>query len=187
MRRDVLMAAAALAGAACVKPGERPVPTPPSSLPPEFDTWNRQAQAILADGLAALRTFDVFMAYRVTTPASATRTPFDLDWDPPTSEAWAAATRVAQGLRGRADQLFQTVATARVDPALWREQRALADSTHTLLDAGDALAAYRARVDGLPPGDAASSTPLLERAWALWTDSAARWNLSRSEAIGCGS
>ena len=58
---------------------------------------------------------------------------------------------------------------------------------HGHLPSDDELAAYRARVDSLPPGNAGSITGLLDRAWTTWTDSAARWNLSRSESIGCAS
>jgi hypothetical protein len=184
-RRDLLLAtAAALVASACVQPPERPGPTPPAILPPEFDVWDREAAGMLSDALNALRTFDVFMAYRVTTPASNARTPFDLDWDPPSSAAWNEATHVVQGLHARADQLFQAVRSARIDPSLWREQRALDENVHTLLDLGIILASYRERLDTLPPGDAASVSSLLDRAWAQWTDCAARWDLTRAEPIG---
>jgi hypothetical protein len=185
-RRDLLLVigAGALVGSACVQPPERPSQTPPSSLPPEFDAWNREAIGMLSDALNALRTFDVFMAFRVTTAASNARTPHDLDWDPPTSADWNEATHVVQGLHARADQLFQAVHSARIDPSLWREQRALDENVHTLLDLGVVLAGYRERLDTLPPGDASTVADLLDRAWAQWTDCAARWDLSRSEPIG---
>lgn len=183
-RRELLGLFVAFAAAACVKPADRPSGTP-AATPPEFEAWNREAQAILSDALDTLRTFDIFMAYRLTTPASSSRTPFDLDWDPPQSSAWNEATHVAQGLRGRADQLFQTVSGARIDASLWREQRALADAAHALLAVGDALALFRAQLDALPPGDAGSVSGALDRAWALWTDGAVRWGLGRAEAISC--
>ena len=183
-RRSLLLLASALAASACVRPTQRPTPPSPAA-PPEFDTWTREAQGMLSDALNALRTFDVFMAYRGTTPGSNARLPSELDWDPPTSTAWNEATHVAQGLHGRADQLFQSVSTARIDTSLWRQQRQLADASHALLDLGLALAIYRERVDSLPPGDASSALSLLDRAWAQWTDSAERWGLSRSEPIAC--
>jgi hypothetical protein len=182
----LLVFGAALASA-CVKPAERPTPTPQASLPPEFDAWRREAQAILSDALDTLRTFDILMAFRVTLPASNSRTPNDLDWDPPTSGVWNEATHVAQGLSGRADQLFQTVSTARIDASLWREQRQAAEAVHTLVDLGAALATFRVRLDGLPSGDANSVNDMLDQVWARWTDAAERWGLSRSEAIGCAS
>ena len=183
-RRDLLLVSATLLAGACVQPPERLSQTTPSSLPPEFDAWNREAMGMLSDALNALRTFDVFMAYRVTTADSNTRTPHDLDWDPPSSGDWNEATHVVQGLHARADQLFQAVRSAHIDPSLWREQRALDENVHTLLDLGVIVAMYRERLDTLPPGDAASVAGLLDRAWAQWTDCAARWDLSRAEPIG---
>jgi len=183
-RRDLLLVSATLLAGACVQPPERLSQTTPSSLPPEFDAWNREAMGMLSDALNALRTFDVFMAYRVTTAASNSRTPHDLDWDPPNSADWNEATHVVQGLHARADQLFKAVTSAHLDPSLWREQRALDENVHTLLDLGVILATYRERLDTLPPGDAASVAGLLDRAWAQWTDCAARWDLSRAEPIG---
>jgi hypothetical protein len=184
-RRGLLLLGSALVASACAQPTERPTPPPASTTPPEFDTWTREAQGMLSDALNALRTFDDFMAYRVTSPASNARLPAELDWDPPTSSAWNEATHVAQGLHGRADQLFQSVSGAKLDTSLWRQQRQLADASHSLLDLGQALAAYRERVDGLPPGDASGVLGLLDRAWAQWTESAAPWGLSRSEPIAC--
>lgn len=142
---------------------------------------------MLSDGLLTLRTFDVFAAYRVSSAEeSSLRLPSGLAWDPPTSTAWDEATHVARGLHARADQLFQAVTTTQIDPSLWRQQRALADATHDLLDLGDGLLAYRDRIDGLPPGDASGALGLLERVWGLWETAAARFGLSRSEPIGCG-
>ncbi|MBV9168760.1 MAG: hypothetical protein JOZ81_01585 [Chloroflexi bacterium] len=185
-RRELLLSLAALVGAACVKPPERPAEAPQASLPPDFDSWQREAHAILSDALDTLRTFDIFLAYRATSPGSNSRMPNDLDWDPPTSAAWNEATHVSQGLSGRAAQLFQAVSTARIDASLWREQRQAAENVHTLLDLGAALATFRGRVDALTPGDASSATGLLDQVWTRWTDAAGAWGVSRSEAIGCG-
>jgi hypothetical protein len=189
-RRELLLGSMALFGVvACAKPAERPTAsaTAQPALPPDFDAWQREARAILSDALDTLRTFDIFMAYRVTSPASNSRTPNDLDWDPPTSSAWNEATHVAQGLAGRADRLFQTVSTSRIDAALWREQRQAAENAHSLLDLGAALAIYRAKLDGLPPGDASGVNDLLDQVWARWTDAAGGWGVSRSEPIDCAS
>ena len=74
---------------------------------PVVDEWQASAQAMVADALATLRTFDVFAAYRVSvTPSSDSRTPAILAWDPPTGAAWDAATHLSRGLHDRANQLF---------------------------------------------------------------------------------
>ncbi len=120
-----------------------------------------------------------------TAAQSGARQANELVWDPPTSATWDEATHVTRGLRGRAQQLFESVTTTKIDPSLWREQRRLADATHDLLDLGDALGAYRNRVDVLPPGDAGNALSLLDRAWAQWDTAAARWGISRAESIDC--
>jgi hypothetical protein len=139
---------------------------------------------MLSDALQALRTFDVFHAFRVSTAASDTRVSAQLMWDAPTSAAWDEATHVARGVRGRAEQLFVAVTTARVDAELWRDQRAFADRTSDLLDLGAALNAYRDRLDRIG-GDGTGALEQLDQVWAQWDASAARWGLSRSESIGC--
>ena len=137
---------------------------------------------MLSDALGTLRTFEVFVAFRIGVanrdqPA----------WDPPTSAAWEEATHVAHGLHGRAEQMFQRITTAQVDAAFWRQRRELAEAANDLLDLGAALAAYRTRVDYLGVGDDGSGTwDLLDRAWQQWDTSAARWGLSRAEPIACG-
>lgn len=142
---------------------------------------------MLSDSLGALRTFDVFQAFRVTTASdSGMKLASELDWDPPSSDAWDEATHVTRGLHGRAEQLFQAVTTAQLDPSLWREQRSMADATHDLLDLGQALAAYRERVDVLPPGDASNTLSLLDKAWIQWDGVAGRWGMSRGELVSCG-
>jgi hypothetical protein len=106
-------------------------------------------------------------------------------WDPPAAADWDEATHVARGLHGRADQLFQAVTTAAIDPGLWRQQRSTADAVHDLLDVGDSLLSYRSRIDVLPPGDASGALQLLDKTWAQWEAAAAHWGVSRAEAIGC--
>jgi len=156
--------------------------------PADFDPWNQEAHGILSDVLQSLRTFDVFQAFRVSTAAtSGSRLVNELAWDPPTGAAWDEATHVARGAHGRAEQLFQAITLATVDPALWREQRAVADAAHDLLDLADALAAYSDRLGALPPGDASSALGLLDRAWRQFDAAAARWGTSRSESIVCAS
>lgn len=155
--------------------------------PADFDRWNHEAQGILSDVLQSLRTFDVFQAFRVSTaPASSLRLGSELAWDPPTSAAWDEATHVARGVHGRAEQLFQANTVAQIDPSFWREQRALADAAHDLLDLGEALAAYGDRLGPLPAGDASSALGLLDKVWAQFDAAAARWGTSRGEAIACG-
>jgi hypothetical protein len=175
-------------GSACARrPPPSVAPTPPATSP-ELESWTAQARAMLADGLQTLRTFDDFAAYRVSiTPSSGMRSASELVWDPPTGHAWDDATHVARGLRGRADQLFQAVSTSQIDPNVWREQRALADVVHDLGGVGDALAAYRDRIDRLPPGDASGVLSLLDTAWKQWDEVATRMGLSRSEPIACAS
>jgi hypothetical protein len=184
-RRRLLLSAAAVLLAACARATPRPA-APTVVLPPDVDRWNQEALGILSDVLQTLRTFDNFQAFRVSTSSSSgMRQPSELAWDPPSGAAWDEATHVTRGLRGRADQLFVAVSTARLDPNVWREQRAAADAMHGLLDLGDALGAYRDRIDNLPPGDAAGALDLLDKAWSQWDVAAARWKLSRAEAIGC--
>lgn len=172
---------------ACARATPRP-PAPTAAPPPDVERWNQEALGILSDVLQTLRTFDTFQAFRVSTASgSGMRQASELVWDPPTGAAWDEATHVTRGLRGRADQLFAAVTTASIDPSQWRDQRAAADATHDLLDLGDALSAYRDRIDNLPPGDASGALGLLDKAWAQWDSTAAHWNFSRAEAIGCAS
>jgi hypothetical protein len=186
-RRRFVFGTLALAAAACTRTMPRPTPTPVSA-PPEFDRWNEEARNILSDVLETLRTFDVFQAFRVTVVReSSRRLPSELAWDPPTSTAWDEAIHVTSGLRGRAKQLFEAITTTRIDPNLWREQRALADATHDLLDLSDVLGAYRGRVEVMLPGDASGALNLLEKAWTSWDGAAARWGIVRSERISCTS
>ena len=179
-RREFLISSVALTAAACTRAAPRPHAPTAVALPSEFDRWNQEARGILSDGLETLRAFDVFQAFRSSTVAQSS-----MAWDPPTSAAWDEATHVTRGLDGRAEQLFQSVTTTRIDPSLWREQRKLADATHDLLDLGGALGAYRNRIDLLPPGDAANALGLLDQAWAQWDIAAARWGLGRAEPFDC--
>jgi hypothetical protein len=184
-RRRFLLSAAAVVLASCARPTPRPA-APTSAPPPDADRWNQEALGILSDVLQTLRTFDSFQAFRVSTArASDMRQGAELAWDPPTSAAWDEATHVTRGLRGRADQLLTAVATARIVPNQWRDQRAAADAMHDLLDLGESLSAYRDRIENLPPGDASSALGLLDKAWSQWAAVAAHWNVSRSEAFGC--
>jgi hypothetical protein len=186
-RRVLLSVLASTVLTACSRISQPParVPTPPAS--PLLEGWRTEAASALADGLQALRTFDVFAAYRAsTTEGSDRRSPAELAWDPPSGADWDSATHTARALRGRADQLFQAITREQVAADLWREQRDLADITHDLSDVGDALAAYRDRVDRLQPRDASAGVSLLDAAWAAWDQTASRLGLSRSEPIGCG-
>jgi len=179
-RRSLLLSAIAALATACSRVVATRPPAASAVLPAEFDRWNQEAQGILSDGLQTLRTFDDFQAFRAGNASAG------LAWDPPTGAAWDEATHVARGLHGRAEQLFRVVTTATLDQTVWREQRSLADATHNLLDLGDALGAYRDRVDTLPPGDAAGGLELLEAAWSQWDTAAAGFTISRSEPIAYG-
>lgn len=143
---------------------------------------------MLMDALTSLRTYDVYQAFRVASATdSGRRGAAELAWDPPTPPAWDEATHVTGGLRNRAAQLFNavTTASARSDSSLWRERRALADSVNELVTLGERIAAYRARLDVLPPGDASAALDLLDQAWSQWDVAAARWGLARGELITC--
>jgi len=185
-RRHLLASSLVLLVAACREPApDRPTPVP-APLVPEFSRWSREAMAIVSDGIETLRTFEDFHAFRVSTAAqSDRRLPSELVWDAPTSAAWEEATHVARGLHGRADQLFQAVTRATVDPSAWRQQRSMADTVHVMLDFGDTLLEYRNRVELLPPGDASGALPLLDKAWAQWEDVAGRLGVSRAELLSC--
>jgi hypothetical protein len=182
LRTAVLFAAAACAPRIPEQEVSTPAPLPDAEL------WTQEAHGILSDVLNTLRTYDDFQAFRVSTSSgSPAHLAAELAWDAPTSAAWDEATHVTRGLHGRADHLFSVVTGARVDPSLWRNQRTLADATHDLVDLGDALRAYRDRVDVLPPGDAAGALTLLDQTWTQWDAAAARWGTSRAEFIGCAS
>jgi hypothetical protein len=187
-RRLFLINCVAASAAACTRAAPRPPAPTAVALPPDFAAWNQESRGILSDGIETLRAFDVFQAFRVSTAAqSSARLAAELAWDPPTSADWDEATHVTRGLHGRAERLFESVTTTRTDPSLWREQRQLADATHDLLDLGEALAAYRNRIDVLPPGDASNALGLLDQAWTRWDTAAARWGIGRAEPIQCAS
>jgi hypothetical protein len=186
VRRRVLLGLLVTgATSACLPSGPtQREPTPTSSA--LTDSWRASALGIVSDALTTLRTFDVFAAYRVSaTPSSGLRLPSMLAWDPPTGAAWDDATHVSRGLHDRANQLFVAISTASLDSTLWRTQREMADATHDLIDLGNALQAYRDRLDGLPPGDASGPLDLLDRAWTRWDSVAGRWGMSRGEPIAC--
>lgn len=186
-RRGFLASFVALVGAACATVPQRAPSNTATPSTPELDGWNAEARSMLADAQRTLRTFDVFAAYRISiTPESGQRLGSELVWDPPTGVAWDDATHVSRGLHGHADQLQQAVTTTQIDPSAWREQRALADAIHDMRDLGDALSAYRDRIDTLPPGDASGALSLLDRGWTQWDAVAARFGLARAEPISPG-
>jgi hypothetical protein len=185
-RRLFLISALAASAAACRPAAPRPTAPTAGALPADFDYWNNEARGMLLDGLETLRAFDDFQAFRVSTATqSSMRQGAELAWDPPTSRAWDRATHITRGLHGRAEQLFKSVTATRIDPSLWREQRTVADAAHDLMDLGEALGAYRNRIDVLPPGDASNALRLLDQTWTQWTITAARWGVTRAEAISC--
>jgi hypothetical protein len=185
-RQLILGAVTALAANACARVPERAKSPSTPLAAPELEAWRTEAAGLAQDGLQALREFEVFAAYRVsTTSGSNRRSASELVWDPPSGADWEAATHVSRSLRARADQLFQSITTAQVDTSIWREQRELADIAYGIGDVGDALAAYRDRVDWLPPGDATAAMALLDNAWGKWELTAGRLRLGRAEPITC--
>jgi len=185
-RRDVLLLGV-LALDACVRPVPRPGPAQSSGPLPQEPRWEQEAHGLLSDGRETLLTFEVFAAYRLSN-ADGSAAPAQLTWDPPTSAAWDEATHVVRGFRGRAEQLMQQLSTTAVDTNTWRARRELAEAVHGLLDLGDALVAYRMRIDLLSPGgDGSSARHLLDAAWSAWEANAQRWGVSRGELIGCAS
>jgi hypothetical protein len=187
-RRWLLLGSlAAAVGAACATVPTRLAPTAAPTSLAETEAWQAQAQAMLSDALAALRTFEDFAAYRVSiTAGSGQRPPSTLAWDPPRGIDWDSATHISRSLHDRASQLFQAITTSGIEGADWRAQREMADASHDLVDLGDSLRAYRDRVDRLPPGDAASALELLDAAWSRWDAVAARWGTARAESVACG-
>jgi hypothetical protein len=145
-----------------------------------LDASRQTAQAMLSDALRTLRTFEVYVAFRTGGAQAA------LAWDPPSSAAWDSATATARGLHAHADQLMAQLTMASVDPTLWREQRALAQTAHDLGLLGEALQAFRDRADRLPAGEVMGSVSLLDSAWTKWDALATQFGLSRGDAIGCG-
>lgn len=184
-RRGMLIGMLGVVATACSRVAPRSA-QPDVTAGPEFDAWAQEARGMLSDALQALRTFESFHAFRVSTAATSDlRLASELAWDPPTSAAWDEATHNARGLRGRAEQLFLSVTNAQIAPGLWREQRAAADRAHDLLGLGDALATYRDRIDRLGVGDASGALDPLDRLWQQWETSAARWGVGRFEPLGC--
>jgi len=183
-----LLGLLAATGAACARPdlSTRQVQQP--ARLPDQDTWEAEARAILLAALDTLRTLETFAAFRISRSAdTGQRTASELDWDPPTHAAWAGATALARSLPMRASQLEHTVATSAPEPRLWRERRAFAESAHGILDAVNAVAAYRAAVDGLgPDGPGTAVLGLLDRAWAMCRAEAATWGVETAEMLGSG-
>jgi hypothetical protein len=134
-------------------------------------------------------TFEDYAAFRVSAAEeSDRRAPSDLAWDPPTTAAWDEAAHVARGLHGRAEQLFLTISSRQVSADWWRQQRDMAQWARDLMDLGDALASYNARVERFGTrSDGTEAWDMLDRTWAQWESSAQRWAVSRAESIACGS
>jgi hypothetical protein len=185
-RRLVLLGGVCAGLAGCVRIPARDESSDAPATSSETNAWQASALAILGDALATLRTFEDFAAYRVSmTPDSGQRPQASLLWDPPTGAAWDTATRVSRELHDRANQLFQAIATTQIDSSLWRTQKDMADASHDLIDLGDALRAYRDRIDRTAPGDAGGALDLLNAAWTQFDAVAARWGTARSEAVAC--
>ena len=186
-RRQLLLAALVATATACTRAIPRRGPPPTPELPPDFERWDIEARGMLSDALETLRTFEIFSAFRLATAEQTDRrSRFELAWDPPAGEAWTEAMHVANGLAGRSEQLFLQVTNRQLSATVWRQQRSLADATMTLSELAEALQAYQARVQRLPPAtDATLTWDLLDRAWQRWETSAARWGISRAEPLAC--
>jgi hypothetical protein len=182
-RRTVLCAFLLSVFAACTRPAPPPEHEHVSEELLDRERWEQEVRGILSDALETLRTFEVFAAFRV-----GRADPAQLAWDPPTTASWNEATHVARGLHGRAEQLFLQVSTSPVGAGTWRQRRELAEASQGLVELGNALAAYRSRVDFLGPGgDGSGAWDALDRAWAQWEVNAKRWGLGRAELIPCSS
>ena len=182
-RRLFLLSLVAGGAAACVRPAERQAPAQPTPSSDELAAWSGQAASVLADTLAALRVCDTYAAYRVSGSARGSSEPI---WDPPTSTAWATTQQQASSLRQRADELFQTIANARVDSSVWRERRSQAAGAHALIDAVDGLHAYLDRANHFAAdGDGSGGLDLLKTAWSHWDAAAQAWGMDRTEHITC--
>jgi hypothetical protein len=187
-RRPLLAALAGAVGLACSRPAPRPAPPPTPRDTAALAAWDADAREVLAQALGVLRTFDAFAAYRISrVTASSLRSPRELDWDPPTSAEWAGAQQAAGALNARATSLYQAVATSDLDPALWRERRALAAAARALADMGEWLVRYRdAAAELEPDADGSRALPALGRAWEGWETGSAYWGATTTELIGCG-
>jgi hypothetical protein len=184
-RRGFVLAMLAGGAVACVRPNEREAPAQPPPASDDTTASAGQATSALADTLAALRVCDIYAAYRLSASARGSSEPI---WDPPTPAEWSSTQQQASALRQRADQLFQTIANARVDASVWREQRAQAAGAHALTEAVEALNAYLARADHFAPdGDGSGGLDLLKSAWSRWDSAAQAWAMDRAEHIGCSS
>jgi hypothetical protein len=182
-RRLFVLSLVAGATAACVRPagGQAPPQAEPDSE--DVAAWREPAAPVLADTLAALRVCDTYAAYRASASARGSSEPI---WDPPTSTEWAATQQQATVLRQRADQLFQTIANARVDSSVWRERRSQAAGAHELIDAVDGLHAYLDRANHFAAdGDGSGGLELLKTAWSHWDAAAQAWGIDRAEHITC--
>jgi hypothetical protein len=185
LSRRLFVSAVLVGGAAaCVRSAERQEPAQPA--PPGTDTtaaWGEQATALLSDTLAGLRVCDTYAAYRLSAAARGSTAPI---WDPPTSTEWAVTQQQASALRQRADELFQTIANARVDSSVWRQRRSQAAGAHELIDAVDGLHAYLDRANHFAPdGDGTGGLDLLKTAWSHWDAAAQAWAMDRTEHITC--
>jgi hypothetical protein len=182
-RRVFVVAVLAGGAAACVRPAEREEPTPAPAASDETSAWTTQATSVVADTLAALRVCDSYAAYRLSAGAGGSTEPI---WDPPTTSEWTSTQQQASALRQRADQLFQTIANARVDSSVWRERRSQAAGAHELIDAVDALTAYLERANHFAAdGDGSGGLDLLKSAWSHWDAAAQAWGMDRTEHITC--
>jgi hypothetical protein len=186
-RRLLVFGLGTIAAAGCAQIAQRPgEPSVEPDVAKQLDGWNAEATSILSDALGTLRTFEVYLAFRVSSSSgSGLRTPLALSWDPPTDTSWSNATHVARSLHGRADQLFQAVANATIDQNAWRAQRDTADHAQALIGLGDRLSTYRDALDARPPGDTAAIVDLLDQAWTQWSAIAANFGISRSEPVPC--
>jgi hypothetical protein len=182
-RRLLLLGVLVGGAAACVRPAEREVPPPAAPNSDDLAAWRDQATSVLGDTLAALRVCEAYAAYRLSANARGSAEPI---WDPPTGSQWAATQQMASQLRQRADELFQTIANARVDASVWRERRAQAAGAHDLTEAADALHAYLEQANHFAPdGDGSGGLDLLKTAWSHWDTAARAWGSDRTEPIEC--
>lgn len=188
-RRRFVLGVLAAAASACIRPEPRATLTPPSGDLEQLERWRAEGRAILQEADPALRTFDVYAAYRLSTAAdsvSDARYPGEPAWYPPKKAALQDAMEIADRLQPRGVELHRLVTTSLLDDSVWRERRQLADITIVLADMTDALKAYRDAAGRIAPRtDGSEALPRLLRARARWTAAADGLGVVRYESMGC--
>lgn len=175
---------ALLGTAACVRP--EPPPQRLAGRTPDVVEWDERGRAALLALLPVFRTFDQHLAYRQSgAPGSTQRIAHELDWDPPTSEAWSTAVKSIGALKDRVAALHATIVNATPDPVSWRERRELARVTLLLSESATAAAAYGEDAEDRVAGDPSNLSRRLGRAWNRWETAAEHWGRGHADPLAC--